>query len=55
MAVIWIKQSLRKRSEKEREQQTAKEEIAEIQDAVIELAEIVSGIIDTAKEADKNG
>lgn len=42
MAVIWIKQSLKKRNEKTREQQTTKEEIAEIQDALLEIAEIIS-------------
>lgn len=42
MAVIWLKQSLKKRNEKALEQQTAKEEIAEIQDALLEIAEIIS-------------
>lgn len=44
MAVIWIKQSLKRRNEKTLEQQTAKEEIAEIQDALLEIAEIVSAM-----------
>ena len=55
MAVIWIKQSLKKRNEKEREQQTAKEEIAEIQDAVIELAELVSEIMDNTAGGEDDG
>ncbi len=44
MAVIWINQSLKKRNEKTREQQTTREEIAEIQDALLEIAEIVSAM-----------
>ncbi len=44
MAVMWIKQSLKTRNEKFLEQQTAKEEIAELQDALMEIAEIISGM-----------
>ncbi len=44
MAVMWIKQSLKTRNEKSLEQQTAKEEIAELQDALMEIAEIISGM-----------
>lgn len=59
MAVMWIKQSLKKRNEKSLEQQTAKEEIAEIQDALLEIAEIISGMDakdqNSEKEADAVG
>ena len=55
MAVMWIKQSLKKRNEKTLEQQTTKEEIAEIQDALIEIAEMVSGIIDNTAGGDEDG
>lgn len=44
MAVLWIKQSLKARNEKALEQSTAKEEIAEIQDALLEIAEIIGGM-----------
>lgn len=55
MAVMWIKQSLKDRNEKAREQQTAKAEIAEIQDALIEIAEMVSELIDDTAGGDNNG
>ena len=55
MAVIWLKQSLKKRNKKELEQQTAKEEIAELQDALIEIAQIVSEIIDDATGGEDDG
>ena len=55
MAVTWLKQSLKKRSEKELEQQTAKEEIAELQDALIELAQIVCEIADNTEVGEENG
>ena len=54
MAVLWIRQSLKKLNEKTREQQAAKEEISEIQDAVIELAGLVSELIDS-KEGEYDG
>ena len=55
MAVMWIKQSLKKRNEKALEQRTAKDEIAEIQDALIEIAEIVSRLIDDTAGGDNDG
>lgn len=54
MAVIWIKQSLKKRNEKAREQQTTKEEIAEIQDALMEIAEIIS-VMGGTEQSDEEG
>lgn len=55
MAVMWIKQSLKKRNETALEQQKAKEEIAEIQDALIEIAELVSELIDNTAGGDNDG
>ena len=55
MAVMWIKQSLKKHNEKAREQQTAKDEIAEIQDALIEIAGMVSELIDNMAGGDNDG
>ncbi|MDE7231188.1 MAG: hypothetical protein K2N56_11970 [Oscillospiraceae bacterium] len=53
MAVIWIKQSLKKRNEKTLEQHTTKEEIAEIQDALLEIAEIISAMGGTEQSDEK--
>ena len=55
MAVIWIKQSLKKRNEVIREKQTAKEQITEIQDALIEIAEMVSELMDDTAGGDNDG
>lgn len=54
MAVIRIRQSLKKRNESALEQQAAKEEITEIRDALIEIAEVVSAIcVSTEQYNDK--
>lgn len=55
MAVAWKKQSLKKLNEKKSEEQTRKDEISEIQDALVEIADIVTMALDFKEDGVDNG
>lgn len=55
MAVAWIKQSLKKLNKKKSEEQTRKDEISEIQEALIEIADIVTMALDNTEDGEDNG
>lgn len=51
--VVHFKQSLKKLHEQNKDKQTQKDEITELQDAIIEIAEIVATVAE--KEGEDNG
>ena len=55
MAVAWKRQSLKKLNEKKSEEQTRKDEISEIQDALVEIADIVTMAIDIKEGGEDDG
>lgn len=55
MAVLWIKQSLKKINEKKIGEQTIKDEIRELQDALVEIAEIVAMAADVGEDGGTDG
>lgn len=63
MAVFWKPDSLKAMNEKKQQEQTQKDEISEIQDALMEIAEMVATVTNvlaaaeetSGKEAEDNG
>lgn len=55
MAIAWKKQSLKKLNEKKIEEQTRKDEISELQDALVEIADIITMALDSAEDGEYDG
>lgn len=56
MAVFWKSDSLKELNKKKRQEQTRRDEISEIQDALMEIAEIVTSLAaDETSGGDSNG
>lgn len=58
MAVFWKSDSLKELNKKKRQEQTRRDEISEIQDALMEIAEIVTSLAadeTSGKDGDSNG
>lgn len=51
MALFWKPDDLKELNKKKRQEQTRKDEISEIQDALMEIAEIVTTMAPVADEA----